>query len=696
MLHEILKERGIDRAAHAAHWEIVPGGWEYPVYDCREADEIVVHRFKAHNHGKGAKYQWRPEKPELGYTLYYMLPGTLEAIASAGGLAFLASGEPDVLAYRAAGYANVLCWFDGEKSVPESLPDDLHDFGVTRLIYFPDNDQTGREATTKIAAILDESGIEFAPYDIGGDEKNDINAVWMECEFDQERFTEQLKSCPRLAFQTPAEPTPAQQPLRKSPPRKSSEQPNTSGMSPKQQAWENYLEEVKQHVPQGDRKGRFNCLNPSHDDRNPSARVSYEKSNEGIYICHCGNNSSWGWPDVGSWLGLHWESYRDDYVKEVDREGVEDRRQQQLRDWAERPLETAPHIAEALSFSGYGVKWDDIPIERLLFSSDDAAALYAMRKRGAYKSSESPVPFPFSAFHHLGGVFEVGSVGDSYGFLGLSGMGKTSFLEAIIDTARQYGFNCLLLSPEIPWWKLADRQVQRWGGATVTQSLLDDLAFQEERQPLNGGRHFGRHLTEDQLDQGLRQLDWAGRWPGKLWALDYFGADAIQFLAATYKAIHFLRTVMQQRIQYLVIDYLQLLTPPPSWRGKMTLEDIMLRIRALAHNMGCIPIATSQVRKTDASIAMTGKSIGQDAGMNLRPFQFKGFGTMRPGLEVMPNGKKGKADYVVFNITKNSEGRTSKSIEVQVDWPKMLFVDHVRGGQRANIESVPSLPEDDD
>jgi hypothetical protein len=142
-LDAALKSRGLYDAAQLAKW--APRqvkerwGWSYPIYNVK-AQPYEEMRWKSQD-GQAPKYQWLPTKPERAK--YYLLPGALSAIEQHGGSCYLAAGEPDVLAYWAAGIQNVFCWFDGETSVPDTLASDLAVMGVHLLIYAPDRDSTG-------------------------------------------------------------------------------------------------------------------------------------------------------------------------------------------------------------------------------------------------------------------------------------------------------------------------------------------------------------------------------------------------------------------------------------------------------------------------------------------------------------------------------------------------------------------------
>jgi hypothetical protein len=156
-LSDILRKRGILAAAQRAQWQPQGNCWQYPIYDLSGA--VLTYRYKAQPRAldmaaksdSKPKYWWAGQKPDNCH--YYLLPGLQGAIREHHGLLYIASGEPDVLAFKSAGIDNVLCWF-GETSVPPNLVALLRELGVKEVVVYPDRDRTGYKAAEKIAAAL--------------------------------------------------------------------------------------------------------------------------------------------------------------------------------------------------------------------------------------------------------------------------------------------------------------------------------------------------------------------------------------------------------------------------------------------------------------------------------------------------------------------------------------------------------------
>ncbi len=110
------------------------------------------------------------------------------------GLIYLVAGEIDVLTMYEAGIQNAICWLSGESSVPSSLAGDLQRWGVSKVVYFTDRDETGRLSAEKVGRMLCEQSIEYTAIklpDFLGD-KGDINDLWKWFQFDEAAFVTEV------------------------------------------------------------------------------------------------------------------------------------------------------------------------------------------------------------------------------------------------------------------------------------------------------------------------------------------------------------------------------------------------------------------------------------------------------------------------------------------------------------------------
>lgn len=201
-----LQERGIFTAALSTGWTFYSyknqPGWRYPVYDVFSGTRLAW-RWKALDSRATPKYVWLTDKNAA--CKFYTNSHLRQAIQAAGGVLYIANGEPSVLAYIAAGVPNVLSWF-GETSVPATLAADLQRLGVREVRYPADKDETGRKSALKVRELLTGSGILFKPLAFDDDvpDKGDANDLWRACGFAAAEFQRRLAGLAALILPEPS------------------------------------------------------------------------------------------------------------------------------------------------------------------------------------------------------------------------------------------------------------------------------------------------------------------------------------------------------------------------------------------------------------------------------------------------------------------------------------------------------------
>lgn len=206
-----LIRRGFYEAAHSAgvrnYTYMGRPGWQYPVYDYA-TNKFLASRWKAAD-GKKPKYLWLPEKPKNPAADWYILPipSARFAITAAGGVCYLANGEPSVWTYMQAGIKNVISTTASEVAVPANVLDVLRELGVTRLLYPVDNDKAGHKSgenwrNALLGSMIDFEVLEWPP---GTPEKGDANDVWQSLQFDQAAFRNLLDGLKPLDLPAPVE-----------------------------------------------------------------------------------------------------------------------------------------------------------------------------------------------------------------------------------------------------------------------------------------------------------------------------------------------------------------------------------------------------------------------------------------------------------------------------------------------------------
>jgi hypothetical protein len=280
-LAQRLQERRISPEVIQA-FDIQPrrDGWQYPT----PGGGL---RWKNASPKNGKKYAWLDGKTEKASDLYY-LDDLLYSVQSSGGACYLASGEPDLWALHSAGINNALCHFS-ETTVNPELAEKLQSMGVLDLFIFPDLDKTGKAWAGKVAAALQNSGIELhckrLPDDLG--ERGDVGKYWQRYTKPARQFERDLLTLPRWY------PTPEKK------------------EAPKQSATYNAFfagdipEAYRQPIEQALGVEKYNAAgwsNPVlcvfHDDHKPSASLGQA----GLYCQTCGQTYTWN--ELSERLGL--------------------------------------------------------------------------------------------------------------------------------------------------------------------------------------------------------------------------------------------------------------------------------------------------------------------------------------------------------------------------------------------------------
>ena len=187
-----LQKRGIASIAKQAGWQSKSfksrAGWAFPVYEPLTG-RVIATRWKSAETG-GMKYAWIPSKPDSPPADWYILPGTKLEICNTENTAYLANGEPALLAYHVAGVKNVIATTLSEVGIPKNLHSMLKDLGINRLLYPVDKDAAGEKSAINWRDALRGSGVDFEAFSWGTDapDKADANDIWMQVNFNSDAF----------------------------------------------------------------------------------------------------------------------------------------------------------------------------------------------------------------------------------------------------------------------------------------------------------------------------------------------------------------------------------------------------------------------------------------------------------------------------------------------------------------------------
>ena len=251
------------------------------------------------NGDKIGKSLWFPyEKTDEPFHYVGTLDELKQAIAEAGGRAYIVEGEIDVWSQHAIDIRNVIGIY-GINYIPKDIAGIFDELGITKFVYFADNDTSGEQGASKLRTLLHESDWtgegEYRQFAGPGiPEKGDANDLLCQYYPDLSAARAALAALPRL------EPS-----IERKPPPKSSTTINYNDqrLDPIKEAVRRTLG-VENFNRKGFSKKHFRCLDPQHDDPGPSANWHHKKG-----FCKCfGCGQIYNTIQTAEWLNIDWRA----------------------------------------------------------------------------------------------------------------------------------------------------------------------------------------------------------------------------------------------------------------------------------------------------------------------------------------------------------------------------------------------------
>lgn len=636
-----LEQRGIAEQAAQAKWiEHVYGderGWLYPLHAVDGSMEMIdgdVHkrawtRWKAMAGDTARqKYKWgrnglytqdkanNPTKPTC--IAYYWTGYDVRPILRETGVLHIVAGEVDVLTFLAMGITNVTAFF-GEANIPATLVEDLESWGVHTVHYYADNDHTGYSSADAVKERLGLSGITLHLWAMP-EQYKDVNDWYLDNptgDVMQARRSitsnEPQAVAREFDFQRYA-------------------QAITAALGAE---WTGRNRGFSKNMP---------CIFDAHehDDRNPAAGWSEEA---GRFRCFkCGQTYT---------------------AKETaDRLGING------ADFMKATLTPAKAAVQPKG-GGSGASTAAVQNARIV-STHDAMRVYEdALDPDKFDVGRVPLINPITSMHKLQGFGHMLSDGKLVAVLGLSGGGKTSFIESMfVDPWRQMGISGGYDGPEWTPDEYVQRIVHRHGGATTDKIMLHMVWKAEERrrranQPTSS---YGKRLSDDELVRTRTVLDAVRSWQGQCYYLDEPSWDLGKRLDALSA---FITDKRQQGvdIRYWVWDYIQLIDVLGSSDDRSRVQNAIKLLKAFVAEHRIIGIVASQPTKSASGDAKQGETLVAEAAQFMRDWEFNLFITLKPILN-----EEGQAMFGRVNVTKNSTGRGGQ-LDLAVDFKHLRWID---------------------
>lgn len=571
-----LQQRKIYLPAVQAGWVPDRDGWRYPVFDLWSGERLrvpdrlkstgadrhggYIWRWKAFNSEQKPKYEWIPNDLGEHRPSYYALPGAAKAIQSTGTV-YIASGEPDVLAYAAGGIHNVLSVGFGEGQISKTLLEDFARLGVKLVKLYPDMDKQGNAWANALHYILTHADIEVEIYDLApqgaeGTEGMDINRFLIGLPQASD-LRQALEKCQR----------------RPDPDHTRHDEDAHKARTASFDIPDAYFEAIERAlgVPGYKASGwskpmRCPFGNHAHDDKLPSAGWHKEWHVLKCFKCtdHAGRARVWTSKAVAEYLGIKLSDYL-----------------------PQRPA--ASKNGRAKLDAGDLITWDQ--------ASDQVLRIVA---GNVPPESRLPLRMPFPGIASLGGFAHRQPVGKMTVVFGDTGAGKTQFVESWMDGQRRDGRNGYVWGPE---WGPDDyvwRGVQRYGGPTL-DDYFDHLSWHAAAAAgIPEEKRDGKPFTEDMRRKSEFLIGHLRQWPGKVSFVPRLGVTVDSVLEKMLEGIK-AQQAQGRTIDFIVIDYAQLFTPVSANDAKTAeVERTLATIKAFAVDHRVHAIVCSQITK-DAS-----------------------------------------------------------------------------------------------
>lgn len=604
LLHwqQLLSDRGILAPALEAGWQPNGTGWLYPVTEGL--------RWKAFDSSHKPKYLWKEGNATT--SKYYLLDGALEAIQETGEV-YIASGEPDVLTYRAAGILNTLSFF-GEGNIPVTLAEDFAEMGITSVTYYIDRDRAGEKSARKVLALLDGKGftVQIARVpDVLGD-KGDINKLWQYCEFDEAKFASLLGDCPWIDL----------------PPEQQPELPTVYNDLP-----DGFYAAIEQalHVEAYKSDGwskPIACVlaHHEHDAQRPAAAWHKDKK---IYCCFkCGETEVLA-KDIGSVLGIDWREYM-----------------------PKQPARKAKPVVQGSKGTASWNQATDRVVDEL-FGNVDA-------------SIREPLPIPFASLVAMGGLAKMMPPRKMMAIVGDSGDGKSSLIETIVDYWRRLGFSGILFGPEWSKEEVVYRAIQRQGGPTYMQVMEHKAWYAAYKRGIPANNRPGKPLSQELSDLGVTIAEQIRSWPGKLWFVEKMSITVDELMVQMTEIITTAQ-LQAEFIAFAVVDYAQLLR---SGGGVAGTDTALSDFKTFCVDNDLVGVVASQVPKETGKAMMKGDRMTHHAMQFARSDYFNLMLTINREL----NEAGEKSPNAMIYVAKNSLGKNGE-VRLVFDEKRLLWTD---------------------
>ena len=293
-----------------------------------------------------------------------------------------------------------------------------------------------------------------------------------------------------------------------------------------------------------------------------------------------------------------------------------------------------------------------------------------------------PIYLPFTSWHQYGGYTLVGWPAKITAGVGMSGHGKTSWLNTMIDELLKSGEIGVGLMPEFEQDEYHWDRLQRYSGAggfplvTAELMMLWELWKKENELGIPVAQRRGKALDNHQKDTIQRISAYTESWPGEF-ELFPFESSLENALLQMGDSIQD-RRARGQLVTFAAFDYIQILKAENTEDNENSFETVLSLIKSFVIKHKIHGIVTSQVNKTaDKANREGGRILGTTDMRYVRDDKINLLVTLNLVYDEYTGQRKqlSNGNYAgVANIAKNTKGRTGM-VNMQVDFEHLCWLD---------------------
>jgi len=326
------------------------------------------------------------------------------------------------------------------------------------------------------------------------------------------------------------------------------------------------------------------------------------------------------------------------------------------------------------------------PASTVEFCSDlDALKTYIDEINGEAPPQVPPLLNPYTFLHKYGGLGHIIPAGKLLYFASVSGGTKTIGFETGWEAYQDRGIHSIVYSPE---WiddrgaiEMAARSVQRAGGVSVNDMMLNSLYQQEQQFKLK--TNVGKALESLSVSESISKAVQLMKRPGRVFFIKNPGLS-VEKLCAGIEAKCDQEAANGVVIQAVWIDFAQLLwLENPESTGRLWIEAAIGLIKDTCRRKNLVGFISSQMRKDDAELAKTGGKLSADMMQWLSDQQANFILAFVPEVDINgkrlmwvdPHNPERKVGKLRGRIVKNSLAQLpDEEFEIPVDFLRLTWM----------------------